>query len=105
VYTYSSTVYAIRIHDRITDDDPDLATVMYARDCEGPWYDMATGVRDFAEEIADALTIVEEQRIERVRVEQERLRREVAMGEMVSAAEDAGHYDEFVREIDETHRG
>ena len=87
-------IYAIRIHDRMTEDDPDLATVMYARGPEGPWYDMATGLRDYAEEIADALTIVEEQRIERVRVESERLRQEIAMSEMVRAAEDAGHYDE-----------
>ena len=98
-------IYAIRVHDRMTENDPDLATVMYARDCEGPWYDMATGLREYADEIADALTVVEEERVERVRVEQERLRQEIAMSEMVRAAEDAGHYDEFVREINETHRG
>lgn len=98
-------IYAIRIHDRMTEDDLPLATVMYASDPAGPWYDMATGLRDYAEEIADALTIVDEQRIERARVESERLRQEIAMSEMVRAAEDAGHYDEFVREINETHRG
>jgi hypothetical protein len=87
-------IYALRVHDRITEHDPDLATVMYARDCEGPWFDMATGAREHAEEIAGALTIVEEQRIERVRMENERLRREVAMSEMLRAAEDAGMYDE-----------
>jgi hypothetical protein len=48
---------------------------------------------------------VEEERIERVRVESERLRREVSMSEMLRAAEDAGMYDEFIRGIDETHRG
>jgi hypothetical protein len=101
----TAMIYAIRIHDRMTDDDPDIATVMYARDCEGPWYDMCAGLREFADEIADALTIVEEERIERVRVESERLRREVAMSEMLRAAEDAGMYDEFIRGIDETHRG
>jgi hypothetical protein len=61
----------------MTEQDPDLATVMYARDFEGPWYDMATGLRDYAEEIADALTIVEEERVERVRAEHERLRAEL----------------------------
>jgi hypothetical protein len=70
-------IYAVRVHDRITENDPDLATVMYARDCEGPWYDMATGLREYADEIADALTIVEEERVERVRVEHERLRAEL----------------------------
>lgn len=70
-------IYAIRVHDRMTEDDPDLATVMYARGPEGPWYDMATGLRDYADEIADALTIVEEERVERVRVESERLRAEL----------------------------
>jgi hypothetical protein len=61
----------------MTENDPDLATIMYARDCEGPWYDMATGLRDYADEIADALTIVEEERVEQVRVEHERLRAEL----------------------------
>jgi len=70
-------IYAIRIHDRMTEDDPDLATVMYARDCEGPWHDMCTGLRDYADEIAGALTIVEEERVERVRMESERLRAEL----------------------------
>jgi hypothetical protein len=77
VYIPTATVYAIRIHDRMTEDDPDLATVMYARDCEGPWHDMATGLRDYAEEIVGALTIVEEERVERVRAEHERLRAEI----------------------------
>jgi hypothetical protein len=70
-------IYAVRVHDRMTENDPDLATVMYARDCEGPWYDMATGLRQHADEIADALTVVEEERVERVRVEHERLRAEL----------------------------
>ena len=52
------TIYGIRIHDRDTEDDPVLATVMYSTngDC-GPWHDMATGHPDFCWEIMEALDL------------------------------------------------
>lgn len=50
------TRFALRIHDRMTEDDPALATVMYTSgDASGPWFDMATGLIDYAEEIVGAL--------------------------------------------------
>lgn len=61
------TLYGIRVHDRIVETDPDLATIMYTSgDHEGPWFDMATGYRDSCVEILDALIVVEDQRIERL---------------------------------------
>lgn len=50
--------YAVRIHDRNTEDDPHLATVMYSTNGPGgPWYDMATGEPGFAIEIMEALDL------------------------------------------------
>ena len=50
--------YGVRHHDRDTEDDPVLATVMYSTngDC-GPWYDMATGHPDYCWEIMEALDL------------------------------------------------
>lgn len=39
-------LWAVRIHDRETDDDPMLATLMRAWEPEGPWHDIATGHPD-----------------------------------------------------------
>jgi hypothetical protein len=48
-------IYGIRIHDRHTEADPSLATVMYAHDERSTWHDMATGHPDHIEEILGAL--------------------------------------------------
>lgn len=55
------TEYAIRIHDRVTEADPDAATIMY-RTTGGYWHDMATGPREFCIDIYEALTWREERR-------------------------------------------
>jgi hypothetical protein len=39
-------LWDVRIHDRETEDDPLLATLMRAWEPEGPWHDMATGHAD-----------------------------------------------------------
>jgi len=44
--TNRKQLYAVRLHDRDTDNDPQLATLMYAWEAEGPWHDMATGHPD-----------------------------------------------------------
>lgn len=50
------TLFAVRIHDRMTEDDPNVATVMYSSgDASGPWFDMATGHPEHIEEIVGAL--------------------------------------------------
>lgn len=46
--------YAIVIHDRQTEDDPNLGTVIYSRN-NTYWHEMATGPLDFCNEIIDAL--------------------------------------------------
>lgn len=73
------TRFALRIHDRMTEDDPNLATVMYTSgDASGPWFDMATGLVDYAEEIVGALewredVLQAERDREQVRFQAERL--------------------------------
>lgn len=58
-----NTDYAYRVHDRLTDDDPELATVMYSTSGpEGPWFDMATGHPDWIDEILGALRWCEDER-------------------------------------------
>jgi hypothetical protein len=55
--------YAIRMHDRITENDPELATVMGSPEGGGgPWWDMATGHPDHIEDIVGALEWREEVR-------------------------------------------
>jgi hypothetical protein len=55
--------YAIRMHDRITENDPELATAMCSSDGGGgPWWDMATGHPDHIEDIVGALEWREEVR-------------------------------------------
>ena len=67
------TDYAYRLHDRQTENDPELATVMYSvNGPEGPWYDMATGHPDHIEEILGALRWCEDER--QMRREQEAAR-------------------------------
>lgn len=39
-------LWAVRVHDRETDNDPNLATLMRAWEPEGPWHDIATGHPD-----------------------------------------------------------
>jgi len=82
------TTYGIRMHDRETEDDPHLATVMYSMNgANGPWHDMATGHPDWCWEILEALEIVEEQKVERVRLEHERIQKEIAMSDRVRETE------------------
>ena len=60
------TTYGIRMHDRETEDDPHLATVMYSTNGDhGPWFDMVTGHPEWCWEILEALTIAAEVRNER----------------------------------------
>lgn len=48
--------YAVRVHDRLTEDDPSLATIMQSFDgIEGPWHDMVTGDADHVYDILEAL--------------------------------------------------
>ena len=61
-------LYALRLHERLTDDDPELATVMYSmRGAVGPWFDMATGHPDWCWEIVDALNAQEARKQEEAR--------------------------------------
>ena len=57
------SIYGVRLHDRNTDDDPQLGTVMYSTDgVHGPWHDMATGHPEWCWEILEALLIAEQHR-------------------------------------------
>jgi hypothetical protein len=57
------SVYGVRLHDRDTEDDLQLGTVMYSTDGEhGPWHDMATGHPEWCWEILEALVIAEKHR-------------------------------------------
>ena len=53
------TLYSVRVHDRFNDDDPELATVIFAESFDGPWFDMATGGPDHCWEIVKALRSVQ----------------------------------------------
>jgi len=82
------TTYGIRMHDRDTEEDPHLATVMYSTNGDsGPWFDMVTGHPDWCWEVLGALEIVEEQRVERVRLEHERIQKEIAMSDRTRKTE------------------
>lgn len=60
------TTYGVRLHDRETEEDPHLATVMYSTNGDhGPWFDMVTGHPEWCWEILEALTIAAEVRNER----------------------------------------
>ena len=49
------SIYGVRLHDRETEEDPQLGTVMYSTDGEhGPWHDMANGHPEWCWEILDA---------------------------------------------------
>lgn len=59
----SGDIYGIRYHDRETEDDPYLATVMYSvSGSDGPWHDMVTGHPDWCNEVLDALILTAETR-------------------------------------------
>jgi len=60
--------YAVVSHGRWLDDDEPRATVIRSRD-GWTWHDMCTTDPDSADEIAEALTVVEELRAERVAAE------------------------------------
>jgi hypothetical protein len=54
------TIYAVRLHDSINENDPEVATVMFSSsDWSGPWIDMVTGHPEWCWEVVDALTLVE----------------------------------------------
>jgi hypothetical protein len=57
------SIYGVRLHDRDTEEDPQLGTVMYSTDgVHGPWHDMATGHPEWCWEILDALIIADKHR-------------------------------------------
>lgn len=69
-----NTDYSYRLHDRLTEEDPELATVMYStHGIAGPWHDMATCHPDYIWDIVGALEWVEENRRNRVDREMEEL--------------------------------
>jgi chromosome segregation ATPase len=71
-------VYAVRLHDRETEDDPSLATVMYTSSgIEGPWHDMATGHPDWCWDICDALMFQMDAKMEQKEKELQRLKQEL----------------------------
>lgn len=49
------TLYGYRVHPRDTEDDPHLATLMYAYNWEGPWHDMVTGDPGYIDEVLTAV--------------------------------------------------
>jgi hypothetical protein len=68
-------IYGVRIHDRETEDDPHLGTLMYSSSGpEGPWHDMMTGHPEWCWEAADALTVVNDMQVERQKQSEESLR-------------------------------
>lgn len=49
-------IYGIRVHERVTEEDPSVGTVMFSSSgSSGPWVDMATGNLDWCWDILDAL--------------------------------------------------
>jgi hypothetical protein len=60
--------YAVVVHGRWHDDEQPRATVIRSRD-GWVWHEMCTTDPDSADEIAEALTVVEELRAERVAAE------------------------------------
>lgn len=62
-----SIKYAIRFHDRHTENDPELATVIYTiKDTDGPWYDIVTGNPDWCEEVLEALQYRAENKVSKL---------------------------------------
>jgi hypothetical protein len=50
------TIYAVRLFDRETEDDPHLAAVMYSNSGQdGPWHDIVFGHPDWCWEVLEAL--------------------------------------------------
>jgi hypothetical protein len=50
------TIYAVRVFDRDTEDDPHLAAVMYSSSGQdGPWHDIVFGHPDWCWEVLEAL--------------------------------------------------
>jgi hypothetical protein len=78
--------YAVVVHGRWSDDEPPRATVIRSRD-GWTWHDMCTTDPDSAEEIAEALHYVAEDRAERAAAE--RVADEIALAE----SEEARHGD------------
>lgn len=50
--------YAVLVHDRETEDDPQTGTVIYTRDGTH-WHAMVTGHMDYCVEVMDALCFKE----------------------------------------------
>jgi hypothetical protein len=53
-------LFAVRIHDRETEEDPHLATLMRSYEPEGPWHDVATGHPDNIWELFEMTWLREE---------------------------------------------
>lgn len=69
-----NTDYSYRLHNRLTEEDPELATVMYTtHGIAGPWHDMATCHPDYIWDIVGALEWVEDNRRNKVDREMEEL--------------------------------
>jgi len=63
--------YSLRMHDRNTEKDPYLATVMYSVDGEqGPWNDIVTGHPEWCWEVVTALTLMQEIQIKNLSVQE-----------------------------------
>ena len=71
------TLYAVLLHDRWTEDDPPLGSVIRAEHVDGPWHHMVTGDAGYCWEIVETLQVVEDQRETRRREADDRLRAEL----------------------------
>jgi hypothetical protein len=86
----NNTDYSYRLHPRLTDDDPELATIMYTtHGIEGPWFDMATCHPDYVWDIVGALERVEETRRAGIAKEETELRA------WVNKVAEVDEYDQF----------
>jgi hypothetical protein len=75
-------IYAVRIRDRETEDDPRLGTVMYSTNgTAGPWHDMVSGHPEVCWEVYEALTVTMALQMQKRQEEIEQLRAEITRGE------------------------
>ena len=102
------TLYGYRVHARETEDDPHLATLMYAYSWEGPWHDMVTGAPGYIDEVLTALAQLNESAgwLDQVAVledEIERLR--IAGDNLVAAIRNHDLREAHVKAWEEARRG
>jgi hypothetical protein len=87
-------IYGVRIHDRETEEDPHLGTVMYSSRGEiGPWHDMVTGHPEWCWEVADALAVVNDMQVERQKQSAESLRAMLAEDRLEWPADESDESD------------